>query len=476
MSNRATESGYSSHPNSSALVAVLILCALIQSAHAELEYGVDVDLGVIRSDNVFIAPAGEEQSETVYTIVPQFYLTFDAERLQVDFLYRPEVYFFSEFDNSNDIFHILDADLTVALVRDRLFLNVLAMNYQTILTPDERIPSGNLPITSNRIDSRTLQARPYWRQRIGQVDLLIEASYVDIEYDDPQLQSSNERHAYTSLGNIERQQGLAWQVNYRFRRTEYEVAIPWEFQRAALDLGVWVNGVTRLFAVGGVETSFDNIFEPNMDSDFWEAGFQYTPNRRLNLELAAGDRSYGSSFRGDLSYEGRRSNISFNYDEGPGTRGDLVFELRPIIDEDELDGILDRPGASDRFVRKYGQFRVGFEFKKSDLDLRFFSERRELRTTAEGDPLGDEEYSGITFRWNWRAGAKTTLGIGADLGVRDQSGVEDEFRRGLVSLAYQLSQRLRFRLETARFEQEGRQSSALDYTENQYRTYLTTRL
>ena len=74
-----------------------------------------------------------------------------------------------------------------------------------------------------------------------------------------------------------------------------------------------------------------------MDEDFWEAGFQYKPNQRMDLELAAGERSYGTSFRGNFSYTLRRGSISMTYDEGPTTRGELAFDRRPIIDADNLE-------------------------------------------------------------------------------------------------------------------------------------------
>ena len=453
------------------ITVVLLLCS---QAFAEVEFGVDIDLGVIRSNNILLAPDGEEQSETVYTIAPQFYLTSDDDRFQANIRYLPQAFIYSEFEDADEVFHTLDASLTTVLVRDKFFLALDATNFQSVVTPDARVPSSNLPISGNRTDARVLRARPYWQQRLGQADLLIEAAYTDFEYDDSQYQSSNARDGYLQLGNIQRQQGFAWQIDYRYRRTEYEISAPWEFQRAALNLGAWINGSTRLFVAGGAETSFDDVLSSNMDADFWEAGFQYAPNQRLNLEVAAGDRSYGTSFRGNFSYQLKRGEFALTYNEGPANRSELLTDRGPITSSDNLDGLLDRAGESDRFVRKRGEFRANAELSKSDLTVRIFSETRELRSTAEGDILGDEELSGAAVSWSWRFGNKTTLGVGADFARRNQSGFDDELRRAEINFNYQLTQKLGLRLEAARFDQKGKESSDLDYAENQYRLFLRT--
>ena len=122
----------------------------------------------------------------------------------------------------------------------------------------------------------------------------------------------------------------------------------------------------------GAETSFDDYFEPDMDADFWEAGFQYEPNPRLSLELAAGDRSYGTSMRGNFSYELRRGDITVTYDEEPNNRSELMMDRHPLTSQDNLDGLLDRPGESDRFVRKRGEFRANVELSKSEPDTSYF--------------------------------------------------------------------------------------------------------
>lgn len=450
-----------------AMIAVLPALSLA----APWDFRVNADLGVIHTDNLFIAPAGAEESETVYTVAPEFTLASEGERIDARISYRPEAYFYSQVDDADEIYHVVDAIFDAALVRERLFLYLSGVHFQSIENPDFAIPTSNLPVSGNRVDSTVLEVRPYWQQRVGSASLRVEAGYRDIDYDGDQFQSSQAKDALFSLNNFQQQEGLAWSLDYSYRRMEYEISTPFEFQRAALGLGYWVTGGLRLFGTGGAETSFDDILEANLDDDFWEAGFEYRPNQRLNLEVAAGERSYGSSFRANFGYTLRRGSITLIYNETPSSRVETLFTVRPLQDTDNLDGFLDRPGNADRFVRKRGELQSTIELNKSNLSLRIFSEDRENRSTELGAPLTDETLSGVAVRWEWRFGAKTTLDVGADFAKREDDFIDDDLTRLNLGMTYRFSPRTSLRLEGIRAEQDGG-AAAASYTENQGRLLI----
>jgi uncharacterized protein (PEP-CTERM system associated) len=166
--------------------------------------------------------------------------------------------------------------------------------------------------------------------------------------------------------------------------------------------------------------------------------------------------------------------MTASYSEGPTTRADEAFNRRPITETDNLDGILDRPGRSDRYIRRRAAFSATIELAKSDLTVRVFDEQRDQRTTAGGEPLPDENFSGAAIRWSWNMGTKTTLGVGADISKRDQVGGKDDLFRASVDLAYQFSQRLSLRAEAIRSDQKRGETGEFDYEENQVRLYLSS--
>ena len=190
----------------------------------------------------------------------------------------------------------------------------------------------------------------------GTANLYLDVGARQVKYDDDLLQDTDELFGEFNLGNIENQEGLAWLLEYRIRQVDYEEAEPFNFQRAGASLGYWIGGSFRLFVSGGVETSIENLTESNLDEDFWEAGFQYSPNARLNMEFAMGDRSYGRSYRGELSFTMRRGTLSALYDEGPSiATGDIFDRELGEIGDGDLDDILNNPTFADRFLSRRGE-------------------------------------------------------------------------------------------------------------------------
>lgn len=460
--------------------AILVLLAMVTrpALSAPWEFSTDIDLGITYTDNLLLAEDGEEIDDLVFVLEPTFFLVTEGDRLTADLRYRPSAYFYNDFSQFDEVFHTVDMSLTATLMRNALFVDASAANFQTIVTPDATIPTSNVPITGNRIDSRVLQIRPYWEQNLGFANILADIAFVDTTYDDLAetidnfAQDNQETRGSVNLNNYENQQGFAWGANYQNRRVDYDDSVPWKYERAGADLGYWVSSTTRLFVSGGLETGFDAFLEGGLDDDFWEGGFQYRPNQRLDFEVAVGERSYGDSYRGSLSYELRRGQFAMSYSEEPSTLGSTPFGRNPLVDTDSLDNALNRPSASDSFIRKRGEISVSFELAKSDMSLRVFSESREQRATIEGDTLDDEEFSGVAFRWNWRLGSKSTLGFLGDFSHRETDITNADLTRIAVDYSYRLSQRLSVMLMVQRSDDEGADIAGQAYVENQVRLTL----
>ncbi len=462
--------------------------SLVQPASAaQWEFGVSADLSVIYTDNLRLEAEGEEDSDTVFLISPTFSLSTEGEDgLQADIRYRPEAYFYSEESDADEVFDIVDAQATVPFVRDALFLYVSAVNFQSITSPDVAFPTSNLPITGTRIDSTVYEVRPYWEQDLGEVNVLAEVSYVASEFDDASVvfsdfnRDNTVRTGIFSMNNYGDQSGLTWGFDYTYFRVEYDQADPWDYQQAKVDLGFWLNGTTRLFAAGGLESSYENFFDPSLEDELWEFGFQYAPNSRLNFEVAAGERSFGSSIRGNVSYRLRRGTTTLSYSEAPTSRADIAGERRPVVSADNLDAILDRPGSADRFVQRRGEWQTDIELAKSEFSLRIFFEARDQRTTDTGQALGDERLFGLAGRWTWRLGAKSTLGVAGDFARRKENlsvGVgdaESDLSRASIDYTYSLSPRLSLIAMIQRSEEDDVLGGSMrNYVENQY--HLTLR-
>lgn len=462
-------------------LSILAVCLVGSSAlAAPWDFETRVDLGAIYTDNLTLAESGLEEDEIVYTITPTFVASTDGDRLTADLRYRPEAYFYNDQSDFDEVFHVADLRATGTIVRNALFLDSTFTSFQSIASPDANIPSSNIPITANRIDARVFEVRPYWEQDLGFADVLMEYAYTDTQYDpitdevDIFAQDSTGQRGRFTLNNRSRQQGLAWGLDYQIRRMEYEIAIPWDYQRAGTDLGYWFNGTMRVFVSGGVETAFSSTDDGSLDDDFWEAGFQYVPNQRLDLELAIGERSYGDSYRASLSYDLRRGQTDLIYIEQPTTLGEVLLDYSPIIDTSNLDDFLNRPGSAERFVRKRGEWITTLELAKSDISIGFFYEERIQRRAADGTELEDEEQLGIALQWAWNLGSRSALGLLADFSSRDTQTTDADLTRFAIDYTYRISQRFSLVALAQRTKESSDNLSSREYTENQFRLILRT--
>lgn len=463
-----------------AAASILFVSQAVLAAPWDFETIVDVDL--IRTDNLTLAPAGLEEGETLYRIATAFRLSTEGQRLTADVYYRPQATFYSDVPDSDEVFHSADASATVSLVKDALFIYASGLNFQSFISPEGEIPSTNIPLSDNRIDSTVLEVRPYWEQDLGFANILAGYHFIDTSYNELELspmsldQNNDERIGTFNLNNHRQEAGFAWGVEYENRRLNYETALPWEFQQAKVNLGFWVNGVTRLFVSGGLESPFDSFIDSSLEDETWEAGFQYKPNQRLDLEIAGGERSFGTSYRARMSYELRRGQMTISYVEQPMSQGQFSGDRRPQFLIDSLQDILNRPGAADRSVQRRAEWTTNLELTKSDISFRLYWDDRDQRTTDAGSELEDESLAGATFRWAWNLGTKSQLGFDVDA-IRLESGrSEDEVLSLSVNYSYRMSQRFSVVLLALRTEQLTDAASIGRYTENQLRLTLRAEL
>ncbi len=477
---RVSTSGHSAQPRSATLKSLLLSAcltfALGQSAFAQWEVDIEADLGVAYTDNLRLVTDDDlAEEETVFVVSPSFLFAHDSERLDADIRYSPEAFYYDEADENDQVFHAVDTNITTTLVRDALFLNLTGSRFQTNGAQVLNFPTSNLPVAGNRVDSTNYSIRPTWAQNLGFAEILAEVAYQETKFSEAEdqanvfLQDNDQRSARFSLSNRTRGEGFVWGLGYDYRRVEFEQAVPFENQSAFGEIGYWINAGTRIFALGGRETPFDSFFEPSLEADFWEAGFQYTPNQRLDLELAAGRRSFGDTGRARFSYQLRRGLTELSYTQNVVTQGELFAGRRPLNRTDNLGDILDRPGRADRFLQKLLNWQTTIQLAKSEFSLRLFSEERERRTTDGGNPLPNEAAFGGAVRWSWRFGPASTLGLAADLANREFDGADTELRRYSIDYALQLSQRLALVFLVQRTEESGEAGFARNYEENQAR-------
>ncbi|KFI22352.1 exosortase, partial [Nitrosococcus oceani] len=91
--------------------------------------------GEVYTDNVTLAPRGEEQSDFITQVVPGFFLRGAGSRLQLGANYRMQNLFFAKDGDRNRTFHRLLGLARVELFKNHLFFNLRANVFQALISP-----------------------------------------------------------------------------------------------------------------------------------------------------------------------------------------------------------------------------------------------------------------------------------------------------------------------------------------------------
>jgi len=429
-------------------LAVSGLCLPLLSSVA-LAQGVDfqatIKAGVSHTDNVFLVADPNEVEETIYQITPSLSLDYENQRVDVVLRYQFDWYKYDDLDITNK-YHRYDMVLNSELVDKMLFLGVGASRSQSVVDPDGVIPPGNLPLSGNLTDRDEYFVNPRFEKTLGG-SVTVDANYRytvvifdDSDVENPRFVQDNTSESATfNVENYKRGQGLTWAARYEWRKTDYDRSLPWEYNIAVAELGFWANGSTRLFASGGKESAWDDPVDRSLQDGFWEAGFAYKHGDRISAEFAAGERSFGSSWRGKLDFSFQRGELVFSYAETPTTAGSDRFSGGNLLDPEEPDDLLTRPGSAERYISKRGQASLNFDFRRTNLGFVIYDEERTGRHRTDGTPLGDQAQQGASASFSWQAGARTTLTARGSIRNREtETAGETEFLSASVAANYRL--------------------------------------
>jgi hypothetical protein len=462
----------------------LMSAALVSMpAFADVEFEPEVLVGVTRTDNLTNAPDNEE-AQTVYQLVPAFRLAQESARLTSDVAYRLEAYHYRQRDDGAT-FDVFDGRTSAALDPENFFLNSGASRTQSIRDPESPIPTSNLPLTGNRVDRDDLYFGPSYRYAFGDAvtatadlrrtwvkydDEPPEPEYEDIDLVDSVLDSVS-----IDFDNHRGGDGFTWSTRYRSRRTEYDGYVPWEHRQVLLELGFWAAEGLRVFASGGKESAWNEPFDPSLEDSLWEVGFARQLGERFTAEVAAGERSFGSSARASVDYAFGRGSMRLSFDETPTTQGRERFNRGGLLDPDLPLDLLLRPSSVERYVSSRLEWYVDFEFRATQISLSVYDDEHAERFNFDGTQLPDEAQTGLRVALDRQIGRRTSFFVDGYRSERDLAdGSVRQLRRASIGVNFDVGRRTQ---ASARYDYERDQNEASGqgpgHTENRIAVYLT---
>lgn len=509
-------------------IALIVLIAGISPPVGAADWTVTPSLTVKETytDNITLAPPGQESEDFVTEIDPAISVKGEGRRLKLNFNYRMQNLIYAEDSNRNNTHHQLSADANAELVKDFFFLDARSTVTQQLISNTGTIARDNISSTSNRTDVVTYQLSPYLRHRFGgYVNAQARYTYDKVEVD--QGASDGETHGVdVSLSSGARFTRLGWSLGYRNQQSDRKAASDTDYESANGEIRYAVTHKFDVLAQAGYENNdFDNTLD-TQDGSYSSAGFDWHPSRRLSLQMVYGDRNEsatltlrpttrtdftttyrdrdvglnsGGSWSAALNHRTRRSTWRASYVEDTTTSQQLLLAAVPgsyvcppnavgtgngavlfnraactfFPEWEQPVGNLNDwlfqqqyaylPWLTDEiFVRKRFEASVGLNTGKSSLNAGLFSEQREFQLAGD-----DEQSYGGNASWHWKFAPRTSSTLNGSWQRTDirTSTQEDELWDVGLSITRQIRRKLDGSIEYRHMERDSNTVGG-DYREN----------
>ncbi len=398
---------------------VAALLAAGRAAAVNWEFTPYIDGEIIYTDNILLAPPGEEESETVLRAAPGFKLKGKGPRLDLDLQYELSSYLYLQESDRNETFQQFEGSALATLIQDNLYFDVTGGVGQSVIDPTGRVPLSNLTESANRTNSTTWTAHPYYEHNFAHdFDVHAGYQYGQVKYTEHQFEGRPiEDLAYesadVSFGQEPEASRFGWAAYFIHYLADYEIAEDYAYDMAGVRTKFELVPSFALTARGGRESDVTvDRSAAGLDATFWAAGFIWKPSKHHELSASAGERFFGNSYSGKYLFTGRRLKLGLEYSEDPTTQGIDLFN-RPIFggDPDQV-GPGFTPISTELYINKYWRGWGVLKGVRNTIELQAYDDQR---TYVESP--GDERERGANVHWTHLFGPRTQVYLGVNRSV-----------------------------------------------------------
>src|SRR5215470_7057194 len=137
------------------------LCAPFLAHGGEWRFGTSIGANLTATDNVFLAPAGQETKDLVLGVTPSFSANLDAARLKVSATIAPTLYTYMQHSDFDYVAGNLNATASLEAAEKFFYIDGFAYSFSTFASPFATQPQSGASITNNRIQTAVVGLSPY---------------------------------------------------------------------------------------------------------------------------------------------------------------------------------------------------------------------------------------------------------------------------------------------------------------------------
>ncbi|WP_018936878.1 TIGR03016 family PEP-CTERM system-associated outer membrane protein [Thioalkalivibrio sp. ALJ24] len=392
------------------------------------------------TDNVTLAPRGEETSDFIGTLRPGISFRQEGPRMDTQIDYNLNARFHASESREDRTTHSLRARNDWEIVEDTFFLETRATRTEEAASLLDPIGIGGSTPRDNLQETTRYSISPVLRTRYGSfASQEIRYTYDEIRYHRSDRPNNDAHRIDFTLDSGPAFNRPFWQIAAFHERENFEDDVDGEFGEVSGTLGYEFGRSARLFGVIGREFNDFATTRDDDDGSFWEVGAGWAPTRVTNIEARYGERFFGKTRSLSVDHRSRNATYRLSFSEGINStrqrRGaqfdELATQLNRSVDElfDEftldqisvllaLSGLTEEALVEDYFFTQTWRAGWSYDTGRSVFNVNAFQTERESETRSGIGLFEDNRRNtGVNASWQWRYGPGTTteLAVGYSL-------------------------------------------------------------
>ncbi|MGH8260698.1 MAG: hypothetical protein ACREUG_13550, partial [Steroidobacteraceae bacterium] len=260
--------------------AVVLMCG--GAARAATSFVPSIGAVAAWTDNIDLAPPGQEQSGEIFDVDPGLRLEHDSTLEHASLDYTLHALFFD--GGHHDFLHSGDLVSRTQVIPDWFELDLSGQRTQGVADPALPVDSQYLIPVANLANFTTGLVRPVLKHTFH--DFQVQASYTRGVSDSglvsgqtvPEsglLASSyrtNDRNAAATVSSVDKNARLTWSTDYQRDQSDFSspYSLHYLYEQANAELGLLTVSSLRLIARGGKESDPQNgISKGGLQSTYW---------------------------------------------------------------------------------------------------------------------------------------------------------------------------------------------------------------
>lgn len=309
------------------LPALFICLAPCEKAFGqETRLQTSISTSATLSDNVRLAPKGQEESDLYFSVTPSLSLFRDTSRLKLSFNYSPSLNAYPFSETTSNVTNNLSSSASARLIDDFLFLDATASIAQTFVSPFAPRTQFSNDLSQNQTTLMTFGVSPYIKGRLpGDFTYLVkdESNYTTGGADS--IANLYENHAYATLESPQSARVRAGlDLDYRYTKFQNAPYYAQSLVRFRPGIQVLPNLVVR-----GRAGYDSNNYATDSGGFVYGGGIDYAPTPRTNLSAFAEKRFFGTGYGLDLSHRTRLLYFTVSASQDIATYRDQGLQLQP---------------------------------------------------------------------------------------------------------------------------------------------------